>query len=302
MSTGAPTAFVQEFASGITTLSQQLASRLRNYVMVKDGVVGESVYFDQIGATTAALITTRHGDTPLMNTPYDRRKADINGYEWADLIDKLDMVKTLNNPQNAYVQAGAAAMGRAIDSVIINAALGTSNTGVAGGTPIALPAAQKVAVNSWKFGTGSGNSGLTISKLIEARKILEGNEAYNPGMPNNELAIAVSAQQKANLLATTEVTSSDYNTVKALVNGEVDTFMGFKFLHSELLQTDGSGYRMIPAWVKSGIGLAIGADIRARISERDDKRYSTQVYFMMALGATRMEEKKVVQILADETV
>ena len=109
------------------------------------------------------------------------------------------------------------------------------------------------------------------------------------------LYCAVSAEELDDLLGTTQVTSSDYNTVKALVQGDIDTFMGFKFLGTERL-SESSSVRTCPAWAEDGILLGLGQDAEGKIDERPDKNYSTQVYYSMCIGATRMEEVKVVQI------
>ena len=111
--------------------------------------------------------------------------------------------------------------------------------------------------------------------------------------------IAVGPDQIEALLGSTTVTSSDFNTVKALVQGEIDTFMGFRFIVSNRLSKTGD-IRSCFAWAEDGLALAVGKDIMARIDERSDKGYATQVYYCMSIGATRMEEEKVVQIDCDE--
>ena len=58
--------------------------------------------------------------------------------------------------------------------------------------------------------------------------------------------------------------------------------------------------RLVYAFTQDAVKLAIGADVKAKISERDDKSYATQVYYSMALGAVRMEEEKVFQIPCNE--
>ena len=275
------TAFVQQYRSNVAILSQQKGSVLRDAVRVET-VTGKYAYFDQINSTTARQRTTRHGDTPLISTPHARRRVTLLDWDWADLIDDLDKVKTLIDPQNSYSLNAAYAMGRAIDEEILSLARGTAYTGDAGGTSTVLPSAQKIA---------HASGGLTIAKLRSARKILrQGN--VDKSIP---LYMAVSAEELDDLLGTTQVTSADYNTVRALVQGEIDTFMGFKFIHTELL-TETSSVRYCIAWAEDGVCLAIGANPIGRISERSDKNYSTQVYYSMSLGATRMEEVKVIEV------
>lgn len=286
MSVQITTAFVNQFSSNIQMLSQQMGSLLRNAVDVET-VNGEKAFFDQVGSAAAVLRTTRHADTPLIDTPHSRRMVTMSDYEYADLIDDQDKVRLLVDPTSTYARAAAAAMGRAMDDVIISAALGTSLTGKDGTTSTPFDSNNSIAV---------GAAGLTLAKLIEAKEILDSNDV-DPSIPRY---IAVSPKQITNLLDDPEVTSADYNTVRALVKGELDTYVGFKFVTTNRLPLDGSDDRRVFAWAMDGIKLAIGKEPTARIDERADKSYATQVYYCMSVGATRMEEAKVVEIICDE--
>ncbi len=167
--------------------------------------------------------------------------------------------------------------------------MGVSKTGENGTTNTSFDTSnQQISASS---------AGLTVGKLREAKKILLANEV---DVEMDPLNIAVTAKQMDDLLGTTEVTSSDYNSIKALVQGSVDTFMGFKFVHTEKLGVDGSSNRRIIAWAKSGIHLGIWDDISTRVSDRPDKNHSTQVYVQGTFGATRTEEGKVIEILCSE--
>jgi hypothetical protein len=182
-------------------------------------------------------------------------------------------------------------MNRAMDDVIITAFNASASTGVAGGTSTALPSTQK-------FATSNQSDGLTIAKLLSAKKILDNNDID----PSRKRFIVCGPQQVADLLAVTQVTSSDFNTVKALAQGDINSFLGFEFIMSTRLSFDATNTddRLIFAYTEDAIKLAIGSDIKAQISERADKSYSTQVYYAMSLGAVRMEEKAVVQIPCNE--
>ena len=295
MSAQITTAFVEQFKNNVYLLAQQKGSRLRSCVRNED-ITGETAYFEQIGAVEAEDITTRHGDSPLMETPHARRKVTPIDSDWGDLIDKLDKVKMLIDPTSPYALSAAYALGRRTDDHIITAATGTAYTGKAGTTSTVLPSTQKVAVN-----LGGSNIGLTIAKLIAAKSLFGQNDV-DIDDPINHLYFAVSQQQLDDLLNTTEVTSADYNTVRALVKGEVDTFMGFEFKRTERLALNSStDVRTCFAWARSGICLGVNADMQTEIAKRSDKRFSTYVYACMSQGATRMEEEKVVQVLCDES-
>lgn len=286
MSTEITTAFVEQYSSNIQMLSQQKGSILRDKVRV-EAVTGKNAFFDQVGSVTASVRSTRHADTPQSDTPHSRRRVSLVDYEFADLIDDLDKVRMLVDPTSTYALAAAYAMGRAMDDAIITAATGSADTGVAGGTAVALPSSQIIAE--------SGTTGMTIAKLREAKEIIDLADV-DPSLPRH---IIVSPKQITDLLGTTEVTSSDFNTVKALAQGDINSFLGFNFVVSNRLAV-ASQIRDCIAFVSDGIGLAVGKDSTARIDERADKGYATQVYYSAAFGATRMEEDKVVKIQAYE--
>ena len=204
-------------------------------------------------------------------------------YEYADLIDNADRLKTLIDPTSSYALAAAYAMGRAMDDEIIAAISGTAYTGETGSTATALPASQKI--------TEASTGGLTLDKLRNAKQILDLADV-DPSLPRH---MVISPKGLSDLLNNTTITSSDYNTIKALVQGELNTFMGFNFIVSNRLSI-ASNKRLNLAFVGDGVKLALGQDVVTRIDERADKGYSTQVYVSMSMGAVRMEEAKCVTI------
>ena len=286
MSTQITTAFVEQYKSNVFHLAQQKGSRLRDTVR-SETVTGKAHFFERIGSTAATKRTSRHSDTPRMDTPHSRRKVTMDDYDWADLIDNEDKVRMLISPTSDYALAGAYAMGRAMDDAIISAATGTSYGGVSGGTSVVLPAGQKIV---------HGGTNLTIAKCLAAKKLLDAAEVD----PDEQRFLICTADQISDFLNITEVKSSDYNTIKALAQGQIDTYLGFKFIRSERLGQDATPNRQVLAFTKSAIGLALGADITTKISERSDKNYATQVFLSMTIGATRIEDEKMVEIACVE--
>ena len=287
MSVQITTAFIEQYKSNVFHLAQQKGSRLRDAVKTET-VNGKAHYFERIGTTAALKRTSRHSDTPRVDTPHSRRRVTMEDYDWADLIDNEDKVRMLISPESEYAQAGAWAMGRAMDDAIIDAASGNAFGGVAGGSTVALPSGQKIA---------HGSAGLSVTKLIEAKEILDANSVD----PEEARFCVVTSKQLSDLLAITQITSADFNSVKALVQGDIDTFMGFNFIRTERLDTNSSSNRLVLAFAQSGIGLAVGQDVQTRISERADKNYATQVFLSMTIGATRIEDEKVVEIECTES-
>jgi len=303
---------VKQYSSNVFHLAQQKGSRLRALVR-NESQQGKAAFYDRIGAVTAVKKTSRHADTPRLDTPHSRRMVTLSDYEYADLVDKEDKLRLIHDPTNDYAVAAINALGRAMDDVIITAALGNAYGGEEGTTSIALANANKLAAFDGSTTTGVN---LNVKTLIAAKMYFEENEVDDPN-----LFIAVSASQLQSLLNETQITSQDFNIVKALVQGSVDFYMGFKFVRTQRLpqaaanvtydETDGSvgagggtitaaNSRRCFAWAQSGMLLAIAQDIMVDISKRVDKSMSMQVYASLGLGATRLEEEKVLEIICSE--
>lgn len=293
MSNQITTARSVEYRNSIDLLLQQKESRFMPAVRIET-LTGKKGAYDRIGPTSAVKKTTRHGDTPLIETPHDRRWVFSNYYEWADLIDDADKLQMLSDPTSAYAMNAMMAMNRATDDAIIEAIYATATTGEdADGT---APFDSNNVVPVTTGNGGSGNVGINGAKLKYARKLLRKNEVD----ADEELFCAISAEQFEELLSDEEIINKDYTLVNKLDEGSVVKFMGFNFIASERLPETADPYRRIPVWAKSGILMARRKGVIARVSERDDKSYATQVYCAMDIGAVRMEEGKVVEILCNE--
>ena len=287
--------YAVQYGTNISLLLQQKGSKLRGAVQTGSYKGKQSEVVTQYGATSARAVSTRYQPIVPVNTPNNRRWVFPEDYDWADLIDNFDKLRLLADPQSAYSQNGLYAMGRAIDDVIISGIYGTNKTGEAGGTNTTFDTAnQQVAVNY----AAAGNVGLTVDKLREARRILMENEVDLDAEP---AYCAISAEQHDDLLGQLQVTNADFNTdAPVLQDGKVTRFLGINFIHTERLPTS-SGFRRCPVWVPSGVHLGMWNDIASNVTQRRDlSSHPFQVYLMGTFGATRTEEKKVVDILCAE--
>jgi hypothetical protein len=288
MSTQITTAMVQQYQANVMLLAQQKGSKLRGAVRVEN-VTGKTAFFDQIGATAARRRTSRHSDTPRMDTPHARRRVTMVDFDWADLLDKEDEARLLIDPKSKYAVNAANAMGRAMDEELVIQMLGTAYTGEAGATSTAFLAANQIA---------AGATAMTLAKVLQTKFLMDSNDVDPDGR-----YIATTAKQLQDMLNVTEVKSTDYNSVKALVNGDLNTFLGFNWIRLDGLRIDGT--KILPvaattrtclAWQRDCVCLGLGIDMSTRISERADKNYATQVFNSMTIGATRMQEVGVVSI------
>lgn len=304
------TAFVEGYKNNIHVLAQQMSPRMFGLGR-SEMQSSKTDFYERIGLTDANDVVERHGDTPFNNSPHSRRAVTLKDSDWGDLIDRLDRVRLLINPDDAYVKIAVAAMNRKKDDIFIAAALGTARSGEDGETLVAFPNSQKVVSTN---AAGTALAPLNVKTLRKvARKF---DEAEVEEFESRYFSF--NAAQKEALLGETEVTSSDFNTVRALVQGEINSFMGFNFVRSERLPvlataittadfstgsveggagTIPAGSDRLIAWTEQGMISSTGMDIYVDIGPRRDKKMSTQVYVQQSVGAVRMEEERVVEVL-----
>lgn len=294
MSVQITTHMVDMFKGNLYHLSQQRGSKLRMSCEIED-VKGRNKFIDQLGATAARQRTSRHADTPRMDAPHARRRLSIHDYDWAELIDDEDLVRTLVDPASKYAEMAVMAMGRSMDDVIIAAADGTAYTGETGSTSTSYDTNMTVPVTTRWPGVASADCGLNVAKLLEARKLLSQNEVD----ADEEAYCIPNARQIKSLLMDEKISSADYNVLKPLVEGQVTRFGGFTIIPCNRIGVDGSSHDKVLYWAKRGMALGIGREINTKITERADKNYATQVFASMTIGATRLEEARVGIITCD---
>jgi hypothetical protein len=290
MSTQINKAFETSFSDNFIHLASQKQSKLGGAVRYEQVNDAKQFMFDRMDTVSMVQAVSRHEDTPLTEVPFSRRRVTFNTYRAVDLIDNPDRVKMAKDPTSPTMKQLTAAMNRQKDDVIIAAALGNaySVSSADAASTVALPSGQAIA---------NGGTDLTLAKLLQAKKILLSNDV-DPG--EEPMYVVVGPDQLEALLSVTTNTSVDFNSVRALMNAELDTWCGFKFIISTRLAKTGN-IRSCFAWAKSGIGLAMNGTPNIRISERSDKNYSTQCFVECSLGATRIEDEKVVKIDCDES-
>lgn len=343
-------AFVQSFKDGVRFVAQQKGSKLRPYIMVEDQS-SELQGYDQIKRTfmiskqqfdlTPATWQGRHGVSPILATPHRKRNVELGHWILGDAIDDQDAVLTLNDFENAYVKNFGYASGRQMDYCLINGNLsdldGTAGIGGIFGTnrlgktgDLALTWAQ------WIAGTGPAGSdgdtahpahqiahggvGMTLEKWIQAKTTLDGADLVED---EGGRCIVMTELQLQELLSDPQLTSADYGTVKALVAGEINSFLGMDVLiissnaraRADALTLDaetvvdltgikplvphvlgGTNYHRCFAFCKSYLLLTLGIDDEANIAKRADLNFTWYAHLAASFGSTRMEEAAFVEI------
>lgn len=305
MSDQLTTAQVRQYHDNIDMLLQQKSGQVAPHCR-NESQRSEKQYYDQIGSVAAEQVTSRFSESPVVNTPHDRRMVTITPFHVGDFIDTFEKVQTLIDPASSYVQNFVRALGREKDRVAFQAMFGTAYTGKEGtttetfSTTVSTTAGGQVVEADFN----TANSGLLIEKLIEAKRTALSLH-WDPAM---QMYIIINSGGLSDLLNQVEVQSSDYNSIKALVRGEVDTYMGFRFLQWEGYVLSGTnvirgtgvdGGEVVdcfPVFQKDSVLVASGIDVQTEITRRADRSFHWYAYARAMFGATRMESQKVLKI------
>lgn len=270
--------WAQAYGANIMQLAQQKYSKLLNTVYVKPNVRGKTFFQDQIGQWSMETKGGRNTQTPNNDPVLGRRMGTMVDYHDNRMLDRGDELRTISDPRSAYTIAAAQSLGRKIDEVIITAALTTAASGETGTTTVT-----------------NGNIILaTAASMTLARIIAVKQQMDNQDVEMEDRFFVVTPAALDNLLNTTAATSSDYNSVKALIRGEIDTWMGFKWIMSTRLAAVSASTLIGIAYQRYGICAAMAAEPTVRTDERADLSYSWQVYYELNMGAVRLEENRVV--------
>ena len=275
--------YCKKFTDMYQILPQDKGSKLRPYVTVEGGIVGESaVAANQIGITEVHEVTVKNGDSPEDEVTTARRWYVPRTYNWGHLFDRLDKIRTMGDPNNMYALAAKKAFGRNEDDLIVEAFFGTNKTGQYGETNTSFAVGNVIA---------AGGAGLSTEKLIKARTILLANEI---DLESERPVCVVTAKQEADLL-----NDAKYNNIQwgkpILEDGKLKSWLGFDFVHKEKLPLSGST-RSIPIFVKSCMALGEWATMLIDFSSRKDKQSKPYLYMEQTIGATRLDEKGCVSV------
>jgi len=270
--------YAQAYSQNIMQLAQQKYSKLANTVYVKPNVRGKTFFQDQIGQWSMEVKGSRNTQTPNNDPTLGRRMGIMVDYHDNRLLDRGDELKSISDPRSAYTIAAAQSLGRKIDEVIITAAIGTAYAGETGSTSVVTTTTVLLTAAS-----------MTLARIVAVKQALD---AADVEMEDRYFVITPAALD--NLLNQTAATSSDFNSVKALIRGEINTWMGFNWIMSTRLAAISSSTLVGIAYQKNGICMAMAEQPLVRTDERSDLSYSWQVYYELNIGATRLEESRVV--------
>jgi len=273
-------AFVQLFDREVKQ-AYQAKAQLVGATRMRRNVEGEVVKFPKVGKGSATLRVPQTDVTPL-NVNFSQVSVTLQDWNAAEYSDIFMQQKVNFDEKNELVQVLANAIGRRQDQLILDA-LTASGTSLTVSNDI-----------------GGTDTNLNVAKLREAKKLMDKNN-----VPPQDRHMIIHANSLASLLSETSVTSSDFNTVKALVNGEIDTYLGFKFHtlgdRSEGgLAIDGSLDRTLFAFHKQAVGYAEGLAPRTEINYVAEKT-SHLVNTILSANAVAIDDEGIVKLTCRES-
>lgn len=290
MSSQVPVASIQSYSNMVMPLLQQKGSKLMSKMWKKNFTGKAAKAVEQIGKQSVYQKTTRHADVQYSDTPHSARWIHPTDWAVSDLIDTQDKLRMLIDATPAYAESMMNAMGRKVDKLVLDAATGTAYTGENGTTTEAFDSSYQIA---------AGGTGLTHDKLLETMELMMGADWDS----NNDSAIlAVGSKQYRELLDMTQVISADFNGNRpVLQNGKVTNWLGFEIVRisDDILNISGTDRSCI-AFAKSGLCLGIWNDITTKVDDIPTKHYATQVLTEMTMGASRIENGRVIEIICSE--
>lgn len=295
MSANSPAFYSVQYASAVELLSQQMGPKIAGLFTPMTAEGKSATVVDQIGEAQANERTTRFAPITPGNIPHTRPWVFPRNFDAAELFDTIDKMRMNASPESAYVQALVAAMGRKMDDEAIRAFFADRLVGENGTTTDAFAAGNQVSVN-----TGGALSNLNVEKLQEGLEKLKTAEV---DLDREQPYCVISPKQERALMNEIEVTSSDFNAQKVLVDGRLRRYLGIEFVLSNRLLTDASGYRRVPLFTKGGMSFSTwNGGMKTDVSQRKDlSGHPWQAYVQGDFGAVRREAAKVIEIKAAES-
>lgn len=285
----------QEYSTNLELLSQQMTPKLAIHAMEQDAGGAKAFrMLSQIDKTNSQRRTTSAKPAINVDVPHDGRWVYPLMSDWGKVVDDIDLMQTNITPQGAYVRSAVAALNRTRDDDFLGAFFGDAQTGETGATTTSFDASNIISVSE---GAGSA-TGLNVEKLRAAQEILLGNDV---DLDAEEICVAVTPKQHDDLLALTQVVSTDFNDRPVLVDGRVRQFLGMTIVISTRLTADGDSYRRLPVWVKSGMGRGVWKEVNGVVRKRPDLQGEPDyVEASLMDGYARLDEDKCVEIKCSE--
>jgi hypothetical protein len=292
-----------QFSEKFSLLSQTMGGKMNPYVLSGQHTGKMASPTNQIAPTAMQRVTDRFTPLTPIHATVARRWVMPDAFEHPQLVDKFDELQTLGDPKPGLVENAVMAAARVDDQTLLQAFFADAKTGETAGTTVSFgttttaTTGQNVAV---AHGAAAATK-LTVAKLREVMRTFMRNKV---DVDREQIWGALDADNHDSLLAETQATSLDYQTKPVLEDGKITRFMGINFLRIQEVKDyctgtdDASGTSVgLPFWVPSGMYRGIWQETNTNITQRTDLTLQPwQVYLSKMVGATRLDEAKVVRV------
>ena len=271
------TVYGQAYGRNIMQLAQHKYAKTAGSFFMKENVTGKTFFQDQIGEWNMSVKAGRNVQTPNNDPQLARRMGTMIDYHDNRMLDRGDELRTISDPRSAYTIAAGKSIARRWDDSFYAAANGNSSSGETGSSTVTNGNIVNITA-----------AGPTVARIIAVKKALD-----DADVEMEDRYFHCNTELLNNILSIEDATSADYVTVKALVRGELNTWLGFLWTMTTRMPSTEVGI----AWQKLGMcGAGMDGSPMVRTDERKDLSYSWQVYYELNVGFVRLEEDRVVLV------
>lgn len=275
---------VKQFKDNIIQAVQQTNSILDRTVRRKDAMRADSLFFNKLGSIDLSPKEGRNAPTPFFDPIHTRRKLTTGQFNKAIAIDSFDVNRTnITGLDSDYMKALMMGAKRKKDELIIAAATGIAYEGKDGQTASVFPTANIVP---------AGATGLTSDKILNGLEIIRAADVDE----DEKLFCAITAKQENDLLKDNKIINSDFTRYAVLEKGIIGQWAGINFVRTNKLLLNASAERQVLLYTDTALGLGIAKEVTTKMSENPERSYTPTIYIEVDMGATRIEDEKIVQI------
>ncbi len=291
-----PNAYIETFEQNVRHLAQQKPSRLRGAV-TEVNKQSQTHNWDRLAPSASRLKPNARAATPMggdqdgaVNSTdgldWTRRNTVIRVYDTGEVIESEDITQMLIDPKSAVTENLAMNMRRRVDDIIIDAVHKPAPDGSGGTVP--FPAGQNTSAN--------GTAAISLDDILEIQEIFASNDIE----PDESKVMVIGPLQQRQLMQLVEVTSGDFQQMKALSTGYMPNWLGMDWIVSTRLELHGQTPPTNGMWcfamTKKALGLHVAKDITAQVAQRPDLSFSWQMYAELHMDAVRVEDEHVVRL------
>jgi hypothetical protein len=294
-----PAAYIETFEQNVRHLAQQKPSRLRQYV-TEINKQSQTHNWDRLAASASRKKTSARMVSPgggsgsgavgsTDGLDWTRRNTVIQVYDTGEVVESEDITQMLIDPKSSVTENLAMNMRRRVDDILIDGANKPAPDG-AGGT-VAFPAGQIL---------GGATEIISLDHILQIQELFGQNDID----PDEPKVLVIGPTQQRKLMQLVEVTSGDFQAVKALSTGYLPNWLGFDWVVSTRLNAPDDAQAWEPAagqiyclaFTKKALGFHVAKDISAQVAQRPDMSFAWQLYCELHMDASRVEDEHIVRL------